>query len=119
MRKYRFSTRAARRLVVPQFLVLTFAATLLVKGADIFVTTVADGGNGTLRQAIQFNESLGGGNRILFSNSVVGRILLNSVNGELVINKDVTIVGPGPKLLSIDGSNTNRAFRIPGAASVS
>jgi hypothetical protein len=62
---------------------------------DILVANTSDSGNGTLRQAIQLNESLGGGNKIVFSNTVTGSILLTNALGELFISKNVTIVGPG------------------------
>ncbi len=107
--------QAPRRLVVVLFLM--FAATGLLHGSDILVTSDADTGNGTLRQAIQFNESVGGGNRILFSN-VVSKIYLTNVLGELVITKDVNIVGSGAKLLTIDGTFTHRIFNIASAATV-
>jgi parallel beta-helix repeat protein len=82
---------------------------------DIVVANNADSGNGTLRQAIQFNESLGGGNRILFSNIVTGTITLTNVLGQLVITKDVTIVGPGANVLTISGNAYNRVFDLTNA----
>jgi hypothetical protein len=86
--------------------------------ADILVVNNADGGNGTLRQAIQFNESLGGGNTIVFSNTVTGTITLTNVLGELLISKDVTIIGPGAKVLAISGNNTHRVFHLTSSANV-
>src|SRR5690242_21609200 len=79
---------------------------------DIMVVNNADTGNGTLRQAIQFNESLGGGNTIVFSNIVAGTITLTNALGELIITKDVTITGPGAKVLAISGNNTYPVFRV-------
>jgi hypothetical protein len=86
---------------------------------DIFVVNNADSGNGTLRQAIQFNESLGGGNTIVFSNTVTGTITLTNVLGELLITKDVNIVGPGPKVLAVSGNNAHRVFHLTNNATVS
>src|SRR5688572_32044713 len=79
---------------------------------DIVVTSNADSGNGTLRQALQFNTALGGNNTILFSNSVASPIVLTS--GELVITTNVTIVGPGPDVLTISGNSANRVFNVSG-----
>src|ERR1017187_5362003 len=86
---------------------------------DIVVANSADSGNGTLRQAIQFNESLGGGNRILFSNIVTGTITLTNVLGELLISKDVGITGPGAKILAVSGNTAHRVFHLTNNAAVS
>ena len=89
-----------------------------VGAADIIVANNADTGNGTLRQALQFNEALGGGNTILFSNIVTGTITLTNPLGELLITKDVSIVGPGSKLLTISGNNSRRVFHLTNNALV-
>src|ERR1019366_1947529 len=97
-------------------LLLLCATGLQHAGAlDILVANNADNGNGTLRQGIQFNESLGGGNRILFSNIVTGTITLTNVLGALVITKDVTIVGPGAIVLAISGNTSHRVFDMTNA----
>jgi hypothetical protein len=82
---------------------------------DIIVANNADSGNGTLRQAIQFNESVGGGNRILFSNVVSGAITLTNALGELLITKDLAIIGPGSKVLALSGNDAHRVFNIANA----
>ncbi len=72
-----------------------------------------DSGAGSLRQAIANNHVLGGGNSIVFSNVVSGTITLTS--GELLISDNVTILGPGPSVLTVDGNyphTTNRIFHI-------
>lgn len=91
-------------LALPQF----------VRATDIIVTTNSDavGVNGSFRQALQFNASLGGGNNILFSNTVTGTILL--LQGELVVDHDVTIIGPGAKVLAINGNHATRVIHING-----
>src|SRR5262245_16493532 len=99
-------------------LILFLALLQDASAADILVTTAADSGNGTLRQAIQFNNSVGGGNTIIFSNTIAGQITLTNPLGELVITKDVTILGPGAKLLAINGNHTNRVLHIADAATV-
>jgi len=88
------------------------------RAIDIVVANNADSGNGTLRQAIQFNESLGGGNTIVFSNVVTGTITLTNVLGELLISKDVTITGPGANLLAINGNAPHRVLHVTNNAAV-
>jgi hypothetical protein len=68
--------------------------------ATITVTSTSDSGAGTLRQAIIDNEAAGGGNTINFS--VTGTIVLTS--DKLLITKDVTIAGPGARLLTVQRS---------------
>src|SRR5262249_40370745 len=68
---------------------------------------------GSLRHAIQDNLALGGGNTIIFSNAVTGTITLAS---ELVISTNVTIVGPGPEVLTISGNNATRVFNVSGGS---
>ncbi len=99
------------------FATLAALANASALAIDIVVTSNADTGNGSLRQALQFNVALGGGNTILFSNSVISPITLTS--GELPITTNVNIVGPGPNLLTVSGNNSSRIFRITNDVSVS
>lgn len=76
--------------------------------ADITVTNTNDSGAGSLRQAIIDATA---GQEIDFS--VTGTITLTS--GELAINKDLTITGPGADTLSVSGNNSSRIFNVSGA----
>ncbi len=75
------------------------------------VTTNADSGSGSLRQVI---SDVCAGSTITFAASVVSPITLTS--GEIVINKDLTIQGPGANLLSISGNNASRIFNFSGGS---
>jgi len=68
-----------------------------VYGATITVFSAADSGPGTLRQAI-FDAS--SGDTINFA-STVNQIQLNSGSDELLINKNLTIDGPGADKLTV------------------
>src|SRR5713101_2574227 len=63
--------------------------------ADITVTSGKDGGPGTLRQALAGAQP---GDRILFAGDV-NEVKLTT--GELVVDKDLTIAGPGASRLRI------------------
>lgn len=83
------------------------AGTLLVYNTN-------DSGAGSLRQAIVDNNVLGGGNTIVFSNSFyLNYDSISLTSGELLISKNVTILGPSPDLLDVGSyPNTNRVFHI-------
>lgn len=91
------------------------AAVVLATGATasaatLVVANTSDSGEGSLRQAILNNLAMGGGNTITFSNTVTGTITLTS--GELLINTNVTITGPGQAVLSLNGNNVCRVFHM-------
>jgi subtilisin family serine protease len=83
---------------------------LAVPPATITVTSTADSGAGTLRAAL---ASAANGDTIDAS-GVAGTILLTS--GELLVSNNVTILGPGPANLAVDGNAASRAFNISGTA---
>jgi uncharacterized repeat protein (TIGR01451 family) len=74
---------------------------------DQTVTTNADSGAGSLRQAIL--EACDG-STIGFDGTLTGPITLTT--GELVINKNLTINGLGANLLTVSGNNASRVFNI-------
>jgi len=88
-------------------------ATLLLwataHGATITVTTTNDSGPGSLRAAL---AGAANGDTV-DARSVTGSITLS--HGELVVSNSVTILGPGPNLLAVDGNATNRVFHITNA----
>lgn len=76
--------------------------------ATLTVTNLNDSGPGSLRQRI---VSAAAGDTIGFT--VSGTITLTS--GQITLNKNLTINGPGAPLLTISGNNTSRIFRVVGA----
>src|SRR5437660_3141636 len=72
----------------------------------IIVTSTADSGAGTLRAAL---ASAANGDTIDAS-GVTGTILLTS--GELLVTNSVTILGPGPANLAVNGNAASRVFHI-------
>jgi hypothetical protein len=75
--------------------------------ATITVMNTNDSGAGSLRQAIADAAS---GDTIDFAAGVAGTITLTT--GELAINKNLTINGPGAKVLTVSGNNASRVLRI-------
>jgi predicted outer membrane repeat protein len=72
-----------------------------------YVLNINDSGPGSLRQAIADATS---GDTILFGVGVAGTIVLTS--GEISIDKNLTIGGPGPSVLTVSGNNARRIFNI-------
>ena len=66
-----------------------------------------DNGSGSLRQAV---ASAGSGDSIVFAPAVTGTIALTG--GELDVNQNLTVTGPGAATLAISGSTNSRVFNI-------
>ena len=84
---------------------LLYAVALPVQAATITVTNTNDSGPGSLRQALTIAND---GDTIGFA--VTGTISLTS--GELVIDKSITIIGPGSNQLAVGVGNFQYTFRI-------
>jgi spore coat protein CotF len=75
--------------------------------SSVVVTTNADSGAGSLRQAI---ADVCGGGTITFADSVVSPIKLTS--DELLIQKSLTIQGPGTRPMIISGNHARRVIEL-------
>jgi hypothetical protein len=75
--------------------------------ATITVTNPADSGAGTLRQALVDAQN---GDRITFN--LGGSATISLTSDELVINKEIVIIGPGANLLTIARASGAARFRI-------
>lgn len=78
------------------------------KGAPLIVTTTADSGPGSLRDA---NAVANDGDMIQFDSSLNGQTILLT-SGEILIDKNVTIKGPGPDELAVSRDSNAADFRI-------
>lgn len=74
------------------------------------VTSTADSGSGSLRQAL---ADASPGDTIGFSLTYPVTITLTS--GELAITKSLTLLGPGAENLAVSGNGASRVFAIGGA----
>ena len=94
---------------VASVLTLTCAGSLTLNAATIIVSNTADDGSGSLRAAL---ASAANGDTI-DATGVSGTILLTT--GELLITNSLSINGPGPASLTIDGNfptTTNSVFNV-------
>src|SRR5262249_48309582 len=71
------------------------------------VMNLADSGPGSLRDAIASTPAGGPGD---FEPGLSGIITLTS--GELAINKDLSIAGPGASVITVSGNHASRVFDI-------
>jgi hypothetical protein len=78
------------------------------------VTNLLDAGPGSLRDAIATTPA---GGTVDFQPGLTGTITLTS--GELAINEDLTITGPGADVITVSGNNASRVFDIAATFSVS
>ena len=102
-----------RRTTTVAVAVLLFCAVVMhVQATTITVTNTNDSGPGSLRQAL---ANANDGDTINFA--VTGTIGLTS--GELLVDKNVTISGPGTAIVSVDGNATSRVFHIGSGRTVS
>ena len=91
-----------RALLAVGFIVATAAA----PAATLTVTSLADSGAGSLRAAL---AAAANGDTI-DATGVSGTILLTG--GELLVTNSVTILGPGPASLAVNGNAASRVFHI-------
>jgi len=93
------------------FLLLALLAPGALREAMAAVRTVTatadDGSAGTLRAQIVAANT---GDTIDFDPAVSGTITLT--NGQIVLDKQLTITGPGAGVLTISGNNTSRIFNV-------
>ncbi len=114
----RIASRSAGLLIRPNtyraavLALFFYGATLLSTSAastdTITVINTNDSGPGSLRQAL---VNVNDGDTINFDSSLNGqKITLTS--GQLNLDKDVTISGPGAKNLAVDGNRRSRVFYV-------
>ncbi|BCM89442.1 hypothetical protein IAD21_01288 [Abditibacteriota bacterium] len=79
------------------------------QAATFTVSNLNDGGIGSLRQAIADANATPDADSIGFASAIKGTLTLTS--GELIINSDISIIGPTSSL-TLSGNRTSRLFTI-------
>ncbi len=82
--------------------------------STLTVLNNADSGSGSLRAEIAASR---GGDTIVFSHKLDGQTI-TLTSGELIVNKDLNIDGPGAQRLAVSGGGASRVFDISGGATV-
>ena len=97
--------------------ILPSNATVTIEANDFVVTNTRDSGEGSLRQAIQNANAIGGNPTVVFADGVTGTIGLTS--GQLEITNTMTVQGPGADVLNVSGLLASRVFGINGDVTLS
>jgi len=85
--------------------------------STLHVSTLADGGAGSLRDAVAQANAHTGADVVVFNDGLAGTIALTG--GELDITDDLKINGPGADELTVSGSNLSRVFKVEAGETVS
>ena len=95
-------------------LVLGLPGLATLEAKTITVTSAADNGMGTLRQAITQAVN---GDEIVFSTALNGTPIV--LNGQIFVTKSLTITGNGEQNTLINGNRVNRIFEVRQSSTVS
>lgn len=94
-----------------------FLFTISAQAATFTVTTLADNESDgcstnqcTLREAVETANSVAGSDTIVFQTGLSGVIVLNGT--QILITSNITINGPGARVLSVSGNNLSRVFAV-------
>ncbi len=109
------TTHHIRSLALRMAMVLLLLATtglvswlfLLLSVNPTLVTTLADGGSGSLRQAIDTARS---GSTITFAPQVRGTLLLT--RGDLTVSRNLTLRGPGASVLTLSSGTKGYGIQV-------
>lgn len=95
------------RNVCEGLLILFFiGAVTVTQAATLTVTTTADSGAGSLRATLAAAHD----GDTIDASGISGSIALST--GELLVSNSVTVLGPGPSRLAVDGQIAHRVFHI-------
>jgi len=93
---------------IPVALAQRKATSHALPATTILVTNTNDSGSGSLRNALAIAND---GDTIDFDPSLNGQTI-TLTSGQLVVDKSVTISGPGANHLAVDGNANDRIFAI-------
>lgn len=90
---------------------LAFVSVAQAQAGGPVVTNLADSGEGSLRQAV---IDAAAGDTITFAPGLTGTILVDAPSGPIVVDKNLTIAGPGISKITVSGGHAQRVFQIDG-----
>ena len=102
-------TKSARCSVPVLFLAFLLFASAAA-AATFTVTSLADSGAGSLRQAVLDANAAAGADDVAFAPGLTGTISLTS--GEIAISDPLTVNGPGLEVLTLDANGLSRIFIV-------
>jgi hypothetical protein len=96
-------------------ILLALASVRLATAATFTVTSLADSGPGSLRQAVLDANAAAGADTVVFAPGLNGTITLTS--GEILITGPLAVNGPGAAVLTVSGNDNSRIFHVENLAS--
>lgn len=82
-------------------------------GGDYLVSTTADSGLGSLRQAVLNANAAAGAQVITFDPDIFSSAkTITLTTGAIVISDATTVQGPGPALVTVSGGNAGRVLQV-------
>lgn len=98
------------KMIHPLLCAAALAGASCANAATFTVSSLADNGTGTLREAIALANQTAEADTIMFQDRLTGTITLAS--GEIPITNSVSILGTGAAKITINANNASRVFRI-------
>jgi hypothetical protein len=95
-------------------ILLALASVHRATAAAFTVTSLADSGTGSLRQAAGNANALAGADDVIFAPGLTGTVTLTS--GEILITDSLTVHGPGAAVLTVSGNDNSRIFHVENSA---
>src|SRR5579859_380694 len=114
MRRLYLSHSTLRLAALLTVILASLATQFSVQASTLIVTTNADSGAGSLRQAI---ATASPGDTINFAAGLAGQTI-TLTSGELEINQNLTITGLPGQVVTISGNHTSRIFCVYGGVTV-
>ena len=93
---------------------LALASVRLATAATFTVTSLADSGPGSLRQAVLDANAAAGADQVAFAPGLTGTVTLTS--GEILITDSLAVNGPGAAVLTVSGNDQSRIFHVENSA---
>lgn len=86
------------------------------RAATFTVSSLADSGPGSLRQAVLDANASSGADDVVFAPGLSGTITLAFASGEILITDSLFVHGPGAAALTVSGNHQSRIFHVESPA---
>jgi hypothetical protein len=99
-----------KKLVIRLAFLLALLSVHRATAATFMVTSLANSGLGSLRQAVRKANASKGADQVVFAPGLTGTITLTT--GEILITDPLVIHGPGAGVITVSGNDRSRIFHV-------